>query len=178
MRTLFPCALAFGTLGVSLGLFQIVIRKSETAPRGPAGSIQIHQLFFERVAHFNAPGPLTFQRDLTDAEVAIVKNVAADCDSKLGLLSDNPVVFEARLRFLQSGEEQKDWLSQHLTELKGRRDRVIVEHIEALRTSLGEPRFQALETLIQDWSNHGPMGTGRIRKWTVCGETLAYDCNF
>jgi hypothetical protein len=42
-------------------------------------------------------------------------------------------------------------MSQRLTELKARRDRVIVEHIEALRASLGEPRFQALETVIQNW---------------------------
>jgi hypothetical protein len=85
--------------------------------------------------------------------VAIVNKVAADCDSKLQLLSDSPLVLEARMRFLESGEEQQDWMIQRLTELKARRDRVIVEHVEALRASLGEPRFQALEASIQDWYN-------------------------
>src|SRR5580700_4815053 len=153
MRTLLPCAIASGLLGVSLGLCQTVIKKSETTPRGPASPIQVHQLFFERVARTEILRPFIFQSDLTDAEVAIVNNVAADCVSKLAPLSDNPVVWEARMRFLESGEEQEDWKSQRLTELKARRDRVIVEHVEALRASLGEPRFQALETLIQDWNN-------------------------
>jgi hypothetical protein len=57
------------------------------------------------------------------------------------------------MRSLESGEEQGDWTSQRLTELKARRDRVIVEHV-ALRASLGEPRFQAFETFIQDWYNN------------------------
>ena len=57
------------------------------------------------------------------------------------------------MRFIESGEEQEDWLDQRLTELKARRDRVIVVHVETLRTSLGEPRFQALETFVQDWYN-------------------------
>ena len=93
------------------------------------------------------------QSDLTDAEVAIVNNVAADCQSKLAPLSDNPVRWEALMRSLESDKEQGDWLSQRLTELKARRDRVIVDHVAALRAALGEPRFQTLETVIQNWCN-------------------------
>jgi hypothetical protein len=162
MRTLVPFAIAFGLLDVSLCLCQ-GIKKSETAPPGTTGPLQIHQLFFERVvrqqvffervADSNPRRPSTFQSNLTDGEVAIVNKVAADCDSKLQLLSDSPVVLEARMRFLESGKEQQDWMSQRLTELKARRDRVIVEHVEALRASLGAPRFQALENFIQDWYN-------------------------
>ena len=82
--------------------------------------------------------------------MAIVK-VAADCDSKLAPLSDDPLRWEALMRSLESGEAQGDWMNQRLTELKARRDRVIVEHDAALRASLGEPRFQALETVVQNW---------------------------
>jgi hypothetical protein len=156
MRTLLPFSIAFGLLGASLCLCQtaaIGVKKSETAPGGPAGPSQIHQLFFERVAHSNPEGPLTFQSDLTDAELAIVNNVATECESKLASLSDDRVRWEALMRSLESGEEQGDWRSQRLTELKARRDRVIVEHVEALRASLGEPRFQTLETVIQNWYN-------------------------
>lgn len=150
MRALFACAIVAGSLGVSAGVCQVAIKKSAVAPAGPAGPIEIHQLFFQRVAHSN---PFTFQSDLTDGEVAIVNNVAADCDSKLQPLSDSRVVLEARMRFVESGEEQEDWMSQRLSELKARRDRVVMEHVEALRASLGEQRFQALETVIQDWYN-------------------------
>jgi len=140
-------------MSFSAGVCQITIKKSETRPRGPADPVQIHQLFFERVSHSNPRTPFTFQSDLTDAEMAILNSVAADCGSKLQPLNDRPVVLEARMRFVESGEEQEDWMDQRLTELKARRDRVIAEHVEALRTSLGEPRFQALETFVQDWYN-------------------------
>jgi hypothetical protein len=140
-------------MGFSPGVCQIAIKKSETRPRGPADPVQILQLFLERVSHSNPRTPFTFESDLTDAEMAILNNVAADCDSKLQPLDDRPVVLEARIRFVESGEEQEDWMDQRLTELKARRDRVIAEHVEALRTSLGEPRFQALEAFVQDWYN-------------------------
>jgi hypothetical protein len=74
--------------------------------------------------------------------MAILNGVAADCDSKLQPLNDRPVVLEARIRLVESGGEQKDWMDQRLTALKACRDRVIVELVEALRASLGEPRFQ------------------------------------
>jgi hypothetical protein len=151
MRTLLPFAIALMFLGFSPGVCQITIKKSETRPRGPADLVQIHQFFFERLSHSNPRTPFTFQSDLTDAEMAILNSVAADCDSKLQPLNDRPVVLEARTRFVESGEEQQDWMDQRLTELKARRDRVIVEHLEALRTSLGEARFLALETFVQDW---------------------------
>lgn len=173
MRTLVPFAIAFGLLDVSLCLCQ-GIKKSETAPPGTAGPVQIHQLFFERimrqqvvferVSDSTPRRPSTFRSNLTDGELAIVNKVAADCDSKLELLSDTPVRREALMRSLESGKEQQDWMSQRLAELKARRDRVIVEHVEALRASLGESRFQALETFIQDWYNGlirtPPAGTG------------------
>ena len=152
MRMLLPFAIVLGFLGVSSGLCQIAIRKSETAPGGLAPT-QIHQLFFERVARSNPRNPFTFQNDLTDAEMAILDNVATDCDSKLQSLTDQPVVWEARMRSIESGETQEDWMDQRLAELKVRRDRVLGEHVETLRASLGEPRFQVLETAIQDWYN-------------------------
>jgi len=61
--------------------------------------------------------------------MAILNSVAADCDSKLQPLNDRPVVLEARMRFVESGEEQEDWMDERLTELKARRDHVIVEHV-------------------------------------------------
>ena len=153
MRTLLPFAIALCLMGSFPGVCQITIKKSETRPRGSADPVQIHQLFFERVSHSNPRTPFTFQSDLTDAEMAILNSVAADCDSKLQPLNDRPVVLEARMRFVESGDEQEGWMDQRLIELKARRDRVIVEHVEALRTSLGEPRFQALENFVQDWYN-------------------------
>jgi hypothetical protein len=93
-------------------------------------------------------------------EMAILNSVAADCDSKLQPLNDRPVVWEARMRFVESGVGQEDWMGQPLNELKARRNRVILEHIEALRTSLGEPRFQALETFVQDWHNSLTVAAG------------------
>jgi hypothetical protein len=103
------------------------------------------------MAQSNPRRPFTFQSDLTDGEIAIVNNVAADCGSKLGPLSDTPVRWEALMRSLESGKEQEDWLNQHLSDLKARRNRVILDHVEALRSSLGEARFQALETSMRDW---------------------------
>ena len=153
MRTLLPFAIALWLKGFSPGVCQITIKKSETRPRGPADSVPIHQLFFERVSHSNPRAPFTFRSDLTDAEMAILNSVAAHCDSKLQPLNDRAVVLEARMRFVESGEEQEDWMDQRLTELKARRDRVIVEHVESLRTSLGEARLQVLETFVQDWYN-------------------------
>ena len=135
---------------ISLGFSQVVAVRPANVPPS-LDSIEIHQLFFERVARSNPRSPFTFQSDLSDGEMAIVNNVAADCDSKLGPLSDQPVRWEALMRSLESGEEQDVWLNQHLTDLKARRTRVILDHVEALRASLGEPRFQALEAFIQDW---------------------------
>lgn len=156
MRTLLPFAMALGLIGFSSGVCQTAIKqtrieKSETRPHGPAGSVQIHQLFFERVSHSNPRKPFTFPSDLTGAESAILKSVAADCDSTLRPLNDRPVVLEARMRFVQSGQEQEAWMDPRLAELQARRDRVIVEHVEALRTLLGEPRFQAIESFVHDW---------------------------
>jgi len=153
VRTLLAFTIAIGLMGKSPGVCQITVKKSETRPRGPAGPAQIYQLFFERVAHSNPRASFTFPGDLTDTEMAVLSGVAADCDSKLQPLDDRPVVLEARMRFLESGREQADWMDQHLIELKARRDRIVVEHVKALRTSLGEPRFQALETFVQDWYN-------------------------
>jgi hypothetical protein len=160
MRTLLPFAIALGLMGFSPGVCQIAIKKSETRPPGPADPVRIHQLFFKRVSHSNPRTPFTFQSNLTDAEMAILNSVAADCDSKLQPLNDGPVVMEARMRLVESGEEQETWMDQRLNELKARRDRVIVEHVEALRTSLGELRFQALESAVQDWYNSLTMVTG------------------
>ena len=42
-------------------------------------------------------------------------------------------------------------MDQRLAELKARREPMALDHVQALRISLGEPRFQALETFIQDW---------------------------
>jgi len=152
MRTLLLLAIAFELIGgVSLGFCQVAIKPAPYKAPPSLDSIEIHQLFFERVARSNPRSPFTFQNDLTDGEMAIVNNVAADCDSKLGPLSDQPVRWEALMRSLESGEEQQVWLNQHLTDLKSRRKRVVLDHVEALRASLGEPRFQALETSIQDW---------------------------
>ena len=55
------------------------------------------------------------------------------------------------MRFVESGEEQEDWMGQRLAALKARRDAMVLDHIQALRTSLGGARFQELETFIQDW---------------------------
>jgi hypothetical protein len=163
MRTLLPFAIALGLMGFFPGLCQHAIKISETAPGGLSPT-QIHQLFFERVGRSNPRNPFTFQNDLTDAEMAILNNVATDCDSKLQSLTDRPVVWEARMRSVESGESQQDWMDQRLAELKVRRDRVVVQHVETLRASLGEPRFQALETFVQDWYNSLTMvaatGTG------------------
>ncbi|HEY6340199.1 MAG TPA: hypothetical protein VIY49_01795 [Bryobacteraceae bacterium] len=142
---------AFLILGVFPGFCQIAIKKSQTVPRGPAGPVQIHQLFFERLANSTPRNPFTFQNDLTYAERAILNNVADDCNSKLQRLNDRPVVLEARVRFVESGEGQEDWMDKRLAELKTRRELMVLEHVQALRTSLGEQRFQALETFIQDW---------------------------
>ncbi|HKA00370.1 MAG TPA: hypothetical protein VKE70_27855 [Candidatus Solibacter sp.] len=160
MRTLLLLASAFGLIGgVSLGFCQVAIKPAPYKAPPSLDSIEIHQLFFERVARSNPRNPFTFQSDLSDGEMAIVNNVAANCDSKLGPLSDQPVRWEALMRSLESGEEQEVWLNQRLTDLKARRKRVVLDHVEALRVSLGEPRFQALETSIQDWyiSLHGPL---------------------
>ena len=119
----------FGSWAFLRASARLQIKKSETRPRGPADHVQIHQLFFERVSHSNPRTPFTFQSDLTDAEMAILNSVAADCDSKLQPLNDRPVVLEARMRFVESGEEQEDWMDERLTELKARRDHVIVEHV-------------------------------------------------
>jgi hypothetical protein len=152
MRALLLLAIAFGLIGgVSLGLCQIAIKPAPYKAPPSLDTIEIHQLFFERVARSNPRSPFTFQSGLSDGEMAIVNNVAADCDTKLGPLSDEPVRWEALMRSLESGEEQEVWLNQHLTDLKARRTRVILDHVEALRASLGEPRFQAVETFIQDW---------------------------
>ena len=154
MRTLLPFAIALGLIGFFPGVCQtITIEKSATRPSGPADLVQIHQLFFERVLHSHPQKPFTFQSDLTAAEMAILTSVAADCDSKLQPLDDRPVVLEARIRFVESGVEQKNWIDERLTQLKARRDRVIVEHVEALRSLLGEQRFQALETSAYNWYN-------------------------
>jgi hypothetical protein len=166
-RMLLPFAIAFGLLGFSTGVCQVSMKKSDTNPfRGPADPVQIHQLFLARVANATPQKPFTFQNDLTDAEMAILNNVAADCDSQLQPLNDSPVVLEARMRFVESGEEQEDWLSRRLAELKARRDRVIIEHVGALRTSLGAPRFQVLETSIQSWYKSlivvSAIGTGAV----------------
>jgi hypothetical protein len=151
LRKLLPFSIAFLHLSVFPGFCQIAIKKSQTVPPGPAGLVQIYQLFFERLAKSTPRNPFTFQNDLTYAERTLLNNVADDCNSQLQRLDDRPVVLEARVRFVESGEGQEDWMDKRLAELKTRRELMVQDHVQGLRTSLGEERFQALETFIQDW---------------------------
>src|SRR5215471_18925336 len=92
MRAQLLLAIAFWLIaGASLGFCQVAIKPAPYKAPPSLDSIEIHQLFFERVARSNPRSPFTFQSDLTDGEMAIMNNVAADCDSKLGPLSDQPV---------------------------------------------------------------------------------------
>ena len=153
MRTLLPFATVLVLLYVSPSLCQIARKKSDTRPAGSTDTNQIHQVFFSRVAKSNPRNPFTFSSDLTDSEMVILNRVAADCQSGLQPLDDGPVVLEARMRFVESGEQQADWLNPRLARLKTQRDDMVVKHVEELRAALGDERFQALETAIHDWYN-------------------------
>jgi hypothetical protein len=83
---------------------------------------------------------------LTDRELVILTDIAADCDAKLAPLDQavRPLTFESRLAYVESGTIPAA-LSQRMSDLEKRRDQVVLDHLKQLKTGLSESTFKKLD---------------------------------
>ena len=90
---------------------------------------------------------------LTDGEMRSLDAVAADYQARSRALNPGRVIFEARLRSLESGEDSSEWLAQWLCELDNQGRQLVLDLIQQLKTALGDSRFSVLDTYVHAW--HG-----------------------
>jgi hypothetical protein len=87
---------------------------------------------------------------VTDAEAASLTAISKDCGVKLSQLdgTPGPSKFEALMRSIESGETLAQ-LEQRMKELDERRDQVVRDHVEQLKTALGDSRFQVVDAFVR-----------------------------
>ena len=86
---------------------------------------------------------------LTDSEVAILDSTATDCLSQIKpFLIAGKLTFESRLQPVASGRVSDD-LAQRIQDLDTKREEVVLKHVDALKTALGDSRFQVLDEYVR-----------------------------
>jgi len=93
---------------------------------------------------------------LNAEEMKIVNAIATDYVEKIQAVAPvSHLVFEARMRTIESGEDSSEWLAQRLKEVDERVDQVVAQHVEKLKAALGEEGFQRVEKYVHsDWIHH------------------------
>jgi hypothetical protein len=108
----------------------------------------VFRSYFLTAAHSKDAIPAS----LTDSETRELATIAASYETKAQALSTAPFVFEARLRAIESPQEDSAaWLDRQLKELDVRRTRLLLEHIQQARSALGAARFEAVEQHVEAW---------------------------
>jgi hypothetical protein len=89
---------------------------------------------------------------LTEAESQILIAVAADCEVRVRQFDNmsQPLIFDARLRIL-AGEDAASisHAVQQLNDLAEKHDEIVLDHVERLRTALGESPFATLDSWVR-----------------------------
>jgi len=86
---------------------------------------------------------------LSDRELVMLIGIAADCDAKLAPLDQavRPLTFESRLAYVESGTIPAA-LSQRMIDLEKRREQVVLDRIQQIKTGLSEPAFRKLDYYV------------------------------
>jgi len=89
---------------------------------------------------------------LTSGEAEILRKIAVACVAKMRALNAaaQPSTFEARLRLLDTAEpiEEKVRVRQRLDDIENRRDQIVRSCLDELRSGLGEPRFEVVQSYV------------------------------
>jgi hypothetical protein len=82
---------------------------------------------------------------LTEREASILTEIATDLEARMRSLNMGPAIFEARLRYVESGQSSEDLVQQLLRDIEERRRQMVSEYVQQLRTAFGDARFQMLD---------------------------------
>ncbi|MDR3703115.1 MAG: hypothetical protein P4L56_25950 [Candidatus Sulfopaludibacter sp.] len=87
---------------------------------------------------------------LTDAEVEILNAAATDCMAKIAVFEKamGPLVFESRLEIADTGKNS-DELAQKLKDLDDQRDKMILAHVQELKSALPSGGFEILDAYVR-----------------------------
>ena len=101
---------------------------------------------------------------LTDEESQILNAVASDCEAKIHLFdgSVRSLIFEARLQLIEADNAALP--IQQLQDLHRERNRILLTHIQQLRTAFGDSRFKMLDAYVRSrkpGDSFFPLGTAR-----------------
>jgi hypothetical protein len=89
---------------------------------------------------------------LSESELRELKAIASDYAAKSLALGHSGVVFEARLRAIAANSSNDaEWEQEQMRALERRRAALLADHIEQLKTALGNPGFSALELHVEAW---------------------------
>ncbi|MEP7355157.1 MAG: hypothetical protein ABI824_18155 [Acidobacteriota bacterium] len=86
---------------------------------------------------------------ITAAEAQTLRTIAADFDEKNEVIRQaiKPLVFETRLANLEEAARSNP-VAQQYSDLGRQRTQLILDHLETLKTALGEARFRLVEAFV------------------------------
>ncbi len=133
---------------------------SDNPIQQPASEASVFESLFSEVAQWrNTSGPtapngqstgvkepaIEEAAGLTEREASILTELAMDLDSRMRSLNVGPAIFEARLRYVESGQSSEDLVQQVLRDIEERRRQMVSEQVQRLRAAFGDARFQTLD---------------------------------
>jgi hypothetical protein len=87
---------------------------------------------------------------LTDQEMKDLNRIAADCQTSVRAVERRPhAVFDALMESIETGKDTTAEVQQLAKEEESQRQRIVLDHIQQLRTALGDARFQALTAWLR-----------------------------
>ena len=136
---------------------------SAPAPRQEPSDYSLYSAFFQRVAIQSKPTLLNGQpadppkpsiqeaTGLTDREMKALNGIAADCQASIdSIYRQRPgFVFEALLESIESGKDTSGDVQQLAKDRENQRERIVLDHVQQLRTAFGAARFQALDSRLR-----------------------------
>jgi hypothetical protein len=83
---------------------------------------------------------------LTDAEMKALIGIAANCrDATDAVYRQHPhFVFDALMESIETGKDNSAEVQQLAKDMQDQAERVVMDHVQQLRTAFGDARFQAL----------------------------------
>lgn len=144
---------------IALGLMRGLCLGQESVPDSAA-----YASFFGQVAQVKGRAPVflngqeagmiqpsvQYSRGLTDTEAELLHNLAVACAARIRGVDEAayPLVFEIRLRLIDSAEPMRARLRQRLNEIENRHDQAIRTCVDELRGGFGEQRFEIVREYV------------------------------
>jgi hypothetical protein len=90
--------------------------------------------------------------DLTETETRDLLAIATDYTAKSRALNHSAIVFESRLAQIETPSDDSAARQEaQIKAMERRRAALLADHIQQLKTALGDTRFAALDTFVDQW---------------------------